>query len=70
MRRAERHRGRDGGEGTRELSCLKGVVRIEAVVCGDEGLWVITAEIPYDGTAMLSRCRTRQEADVLAMAVA
>ena len=53
----------------RELSCMKGVARIEAVVYDRDGLWAITADIPYDGTVLLARCPTEREADVLVLAL-
>jgi hypothetical protein len=56
-------------EDVRELSSLRGVARIEAVVHDREGLWVVTAEIPYDGTVLVARCPTRQAADGLVLAI-
>jgi len=56
----------DGELGIREdlrgLSSLRSVARIEAVVYDREGVWAITAEIPYDGTVLLARCLSKDAA--------
>jgi hypothetical protein len=56
-------------EDIRGLSSLRGVARIEGVVYDQEGLWVITAEIPYDGTVLLARCPSREAAASLVVAI-
>jgi hypothetical protein len=53
----------------RGLSSLRGVARIEAVIYDQEGTWAITAEIPYDGTVLLARCLSQDDAASLVLAI-
>ena len=56
-------------EDVRGLSSLRGVARIEAVVYDQESGWAITAEIPYDGTVLLARCLSQDDAASLVLAI-
>ena len=56
-------------EDIRGLSSLRGIARIEAVVHDHEGVWAITAEIPYDGTVLLARCLSQDAAATVVLAI-
>jgi hypothetical protein len=62
-------KGTPGVVGPHQQSGLRGVARVDAIVYEHEGLWVIIAEMPYDGTTLLARCATQHAAEVLVMAI-
>jgi hypothetical protein len=52
-----------------DLSCLKGVARLVAVLYDDDGSCLLTAEMPYDAMSLVARC-SQQEVELFVRAIA